>query len=119
PEFAACIAGMQAHFNEWRQKSAVELKALQVGCHPKEIIAQLAEGLLAHYAGRPLIDPYDIYQHLLDYWAETMQDDCYLIAADGWKADAYRVVERDKKGRERYRGWTCDLVPKPLALARY
>ena len=24
----------------------------------------------------------------MDYWAETMQDDCYLIAADGWKAGA-------------------------------
>src|SRR6267143_3588493 len=26
----------------------------------------------------------DAYQRLMDYWAETMQDDCYLIAADGW-----------------------------------
>ena len=39
------------------------------------MIAELSEGLLAHYAGQPLIDPYDVYQHLMDYWAETMQDD--------------------------------------------
>lgn len=55
----------------------------------------------------------------MDYWAETMQDDCYLIAADGWKAETSRVVETDKKGREKNKGWTCDLVPKPLIVARY
>ena len=48
----------------------------------------------------------------MDYWAETMQDDCYLIAADGWKAETYRVIEKDKKGKEKDKGWTCDLVPK-------
>ena len=61
PEFATFIAGMNAHFNVWRQRSAVTLKALKAGCHPKEVIAGLAEDLLAHYLGKPLIDPYDIY----------------------------------------------------------
>ena len=60
-----------------------------------------------------------MYQHLLDYWAETMQDDCYLIAADGWKAETYRIIEKDKKGKEKDKGWTCDLVPKALIVARY
>ncbi len=119
PEFAAFIAGMNAHFAAWRKKSAATLKALQAGCHPKEVIATLSEGLLAHYAGKPLIDPYDVYQHLMDYWAETMQDDCYLIAADGWKAETYRIIEKDKKGKEKDKGWTCDLVPKALIVARY
>ncbi len=118
-EFAAFMAGMSGHFADWRTASAATLKALLAGCKPKEVIAGLAEGLLAHYAGQPLIDPYDVYQHLMDYWAETMQDDCYLIAADGWKAETYRIIERDKRGNERDRGWACDLVPKPLLVARY
>jgi len=119
PEFATFMAGMSAHFAGWRAASAATLKALRQGCKPKEVIAGLAEGLLAHYAGQPLIDPYDVYQHLMDYWAETMQDDCYLVAADGWQAETYRVIERDKRGNERDRGWACDLVPKPLLVARY
>jgi type I restriction enzyme M protein len=86
---------------------------------PKEVITALAEGLLAHYAGKPLIDPYDVYQHLMDYWAETMQDDCYLIAADGWKGETTRIIEKDKKGKEKDKGWTCDLIPKALIVARY
>jgi type I restriction enzyme M protein len=119
PEFSTFIAGMNAHFAAWQQTSVATLKALQAGCHPKEVIATLAEGLLAHYTGKPLIDPYDVYQQLMDYWAETMQDDCYLIAADGWKAETTRIIEKDKKGKEKDKGWRCDLIPKALIVARY
>jgi type I restriction enzyme M protein len=119
PEFTAFITGMNAHFALWRETSAAQLKALKAGCHPKQVIVTLAEGLLAHYANKPLIDPYDIYQHLMDYWAETMQDDCYQIAADGWKAETSRILEKDKKGKEKDKGWSCDLVPKALLVACY
>ena len=119
PEFTAFITSMNEHFGQWRQKSAKALRKLQSGCHPKQVITALAEELLAHYADKTLIDKYDVYQRLLDYWAETMQDDCYLIAADGWKAETYRIVEKDKKGKEKDKGWTCDLVPKSLIVARY
>jgi len=119
PEFKVFIDNMNAHFTVWRAKSAVALKALRLGCHPKEVIAKLAEDLLAHYIDKPLIDPYDIYQHLMDYWEQTMQDDCYLIAADGWKAETTRVIETDKKGKAKDKGWVCELIPKPLVVARY
>ena len=41
------------------------------------------------------------------------------IAADGWKAETTRIIEKDKKGKEKDKGWTCDLIPKPLIVARY
>jgi type I restriction enzyme M protein len=118
PEFSAFITGMNAHFAIWRDRAAATLKALEPGCHPKQVIAALAEDLLKHYLDKPLIDAYDVYQHLMDYWAETMQDDCYLIAADGWKAETYRVIEK-KNGKEKDKGWACDLIPKSLIVARY
>lgn len=119
PEFAAFIADMNSHFAVWRKKTAAHLKDLKVGVHPKDLIETFSEDLLAHYENNPLIENYDVYQHLMDYWAETMQDDCYLIAADGWKAETYRLIERDKKGKEKDKGWTCDLVPRSLIVARY
>jgi len=119
PEFVAFTTGMNAHFGEWRKSSAATLKALRPGFIPKDVILALSSDLLTHYADMPLIDKYDVYQHLMDYWEKSMQDDCYLIAADGWKAETYRVIEKDKKGREKDRGWTCDLVPKALIVARY
>jgi type I restriction enzyme M protein len=118
-EFTAFIAGINAHFGVWREQSAAVLKTLAPGFHPKELIESMAESLLYSFTDQPLLDPYDIYQHLMDYWAETMQDDCYLIAADGWKAEAYRVIETDKKGKEKDKGWACDLLPKPYIVARY
>jgi type I restriction enzyme M protein len=119
PEFAAFIEDMNAHFAAWSEKAAKSLKSLKAGCCPKQVIVDLSESLLGHYVGRPLIDPYDIYQHLMDYWAGTMQDDCYLLAADGWKAETYRIIEKDKKGKEKDKGWTCDLIPRSLIVARY
>ncbi|WP_338848910.1 type I restriction-modification system subunit M [Massilia sp. W12] len=124
PEFAAYIAGMNTHFEHWRQTAEIRLKSLQAGFKPKALIVEVAEGLLAHYADRPLINAYDVYQHLLDYWAETMQDDCYQIAAEGWVAKPQRVFEskKSKDGKESKqidRGWACDLLPKPLIVARY
>ena len=118
-EFVTFIAEMDTHFAVWRDTNAAILKELKAGCHPREIIAQLSEGLLAHYADKPLIDPYHAYQHLMDFWSETMQDDCYLIASEGWKAETYRVIETDKRGKERDKGWVCDLIPKALIVARY
>jgi type I restriction enzyme M protein len=119
PEFATFVQGMNAHFAAWREKTAKTLRQLEAGCHPKQVIAAVSEDLLAHYRDKPLIDKYDVYQHLMDYWVETMQDDCYAIAADGWKTEAYRVIEKDKKGKETDRGWACDLVPKVLIVGRY
>jgi type I restriction enzyme M protein len=119
PEFAGFVDAMNDHFADWRGQAAESLRQLEPGCHPKQIIRDLSEGLLDHYVDMPLLDQYAVYQHLMDYWAATMQDDCYLIAADGWKAETTRIIERDKKGKEKDKGWACDLVPKPLIVARY
>jgi len=124
PEFATFITAMNCHFKTWRDKMAKRLRDLKVAFHPKELIVELGEDVLAHYRGKPLLDAYDVYQHLMHYWATTMQDDAYLISADGWKATTYRVTET-KKGKDGKpdktidRGWTCDLIPKSLIVARY
>jgi len=59
----------------------------------------------------------------MNYWNETMQDDAYLIAADGWKAETRRVIEEVKsgknKGEKKDKGWTCDLLPKEFIVNRY
>jgi type I restriction enzyme M protein len=124
PEFVRFTNGMEAHFAAWRSRTAAALEALQADCRPKAIVAELGESILAHYANKPLVGPYDVYQQLMDYWSATMQDDCYLIAGDGWRALPYRVTEvrkgkEGKPGKKVDKGWACDLVPKSLIVARY
>ncbi|MFN5161390.1 MAG: N-6 DNA methylase, partial [Cyanobacteriota bacterium] len=116
PQFAGFLAGMAQHFAAWKQGAAEQLLALEPSCHPKAVIRELSEGLLAHYQDQPLIDAYAVYQLLLDQWAESMQDDVYAISADGWKAEPTRVIETDKKGKSKDKGWICDLLPKQLLV---
>jgi type I restriction enzyme M protein len=115
PQFAAFIACMNTVFSQWREPMTARLKALTPGLHPKQLIVEISEDLLAQYGGKPLIDKYSVYQHLLDYWLQTMQDDCYFLDDDGWKAETYRIIDKNKKDK----GWACDLVPKNLIVNRY
>jgi type I restriction enzyme M protein len=119
PEFVAFIENMNLLFKDWQTQAVTTLKNLQEGCHPKSVVSELAESLLLHYTDKPLFDNYAAYQHLMDYWDETMQDDCYLIAADGWTAEPGRVLVKNNKNKEVDKGWVCDLVPKSLVVVRY
>lgn len=120
PEFAGYVQRMNQRFADWQAQQAPQLKALEAGFHPKQLIENLSEHLLAHYSGQPLVDAYAVYQHLMDYWGATMQDDAYLIAADGWKAEVSILGEtKNKKGEITKTFWSCDLVPKSLVVARY
>ena len=52
----------------------------------KAAIANNPQGIVASMSMNNLyIDEYDAYEQLMNYWAETMQDDVYMIMADGWK----------------------------------
>jgi len=75
------------------------------------LIESLSEDLLETFQKSRLLDPYDVYQHLMDYWAETMQDDVYLLVQDGWKA-----VQSDGQNRGKP---NTDLIPEVLIVARY
>lgn len=119
PEFENFRAKMDRVFADWKNRNTQYLKSLEAGCKPKQVIHQVSEDALATYADRPLIDKYDVYQHVMNFWADTMQDDCYLIAADGWNATPYRIIEKTKSGKEVDKGWTCDLVPPALVIDRY
>jgi len=132
PEFTAFTTKARKLFTQWQTASVPLLKGFAQDGHPKPLIETIAEDLLATFKTAPLLDAYDVYQHLMDYWAETMQDDCYLIADAGWKAGAqpreirqvknkegklvWPEKEDFKKGKRRFKS---DLVPAALLIARY
>ena len=132
PEFVAFQKRATKGFTEWRQATTPHLTGFGKGGHPKALIAEIAESLLQTYSKTPLIDSYDVYQHLMDYWAEVMQDDGYLIADVGWTTGAkpreimqikdknnklvWPEKEDFKKGKRRFKS---DLVPAALLISRY
>lgn len=86
-EFKSFSEEIESIFKLWKDKNKELLKTLKKGDKPKEVIYTLSEDILKSFEAIELIDKYDVYQHLMSYWVETMQDDVYLIASDGWIAD--------------------------------
>ena len=127
-EFNTFEQFVRTSFNAWRDVHEPMLLDIEVGASPKEIIHALSEGLLACFADLALLDPYDVYQRLMDYWDETMQDDIYLIVSDGWvKAAQPRdaIEDKNRKIKEtpdlvlKRRKYKMDLIPPALIVARY
>jgi type I restriction enzyme M protein len=128
PEFTAFNAKATALFDQWKSANTPHLSGLDKDGHPKALIETIAKSLLQTFEHAPLVDAYDLYQHLMDYWAESMQDDCYLIAADGWvEAAKPKLIIDDKSkkaktkpdlvvGKKKY---TTELIPPELVIAQY
>ncbi|MCU1300534.1 MAG: type restriction-modification system, subunit [Candidatus Sulfotelmatobacter sp.] len=131
-EFTAFHDSATKLFVEWKKATTPLLKGFDKDGHPKQLIESIAEDLLATFKAAPLLDAYDIYQHLMDYWAKTMQDDCYLISAEGWKLGAQPREIRQVKNKENKLVWPethdytngkrrfkSDLIPASLLIDRY
>jgi type I restriction enzyme M protein len=99
-EFIAFHGRVTALFEHWRKVHTPEMMGFGKDNHPKALIESLSESLLADFKIAPLVDAYDIYQHLMDYCAETLQDDAYLIAAVGWWEGAKPREIRKVKNKE-------------------
>ncbi len=127
-EFTAFNGSVTKLLANWEQANRPRLMGFGKESQPKALIETIAEDLLQKFKTAPLLDAYDIFQHLMDYWAATMQDDCYLIAADGWRDAAQpRLIVEDKNrkikakpdfvlGRKKYQ---AELIPPALIIRRW
>ncbi|AJA67288.1 type I restriction enzyme M protein [Myroides marinus] len=102
PEFKAFDSQVKNTFNTWLATQMRQWQSLEQGVQPKQVIDEASQSLLAAFADNALLDTYDIYQHLMSYWSDTMQDDVYSLAIDGWKAgnEYQRLVIKGKKGKD-------------------
>jgi len=114
-EFINFLDKVEKIFSSWKAKNIKPLKEMKVGSKPKEIILSISEDLLIDFSKLELIEKYDIYQHLMNYWAEIMQDDAYIVGTNGWKIEIN--ILKNKKGKET--GWECDLLPKKIVIKKY
>ncbi len=130
-EFITYKLKLQDTFDNWKTKTEVHFSAFKKGIHPKQEIAKIGESILTTYAKDPLLEGYDMYQHLMQYWEETLQDDFYAIALEGWDAgnDYERLVikgKKDSNGKttkdktvEGLDGIVGKLIPPSLLIQNY
>ena len=127
-EFASYEARVVGILDRWRMAHEARLRGVGGETYPRALIEAMSDDLLGRFADLPLLDPYDVYQRLMDYWEETMQDDVYLVVADGWRAAAQPrgvIEDKQKKIREmpdltvKRRKYKLDLIPPWLVVVRY
>ncbi len=116
-------------FDKWKKTTITDLRYLGKDTHPKAIIAELSVSLLEAFKGIKLIDKYDIYQHLMSYWEEIMQDDAHIITADEWWAgkQVIRLQAESKSGKNKGKkkdiagltGLEGRLIPVSLLIETY
>jgi type I restriction enzyme M protein len=123
-EFEIFRKNVLSHFTKWQTPTATHLKGISSTDHPKAIIQKVSDGLLEKFADLTLIDKYDIYQHLMAYWEQVMQDDTHIITVEGWKTGNEIIrLQKENKGKKKdidgLAGLEGRLVPVSLIINTY
>lgn len=130
PEFIHHADQVDDAYSRWKEAVTPDLMKLNQGVQPQELIAKISELLLSSFAQVPLLDKYDVYEVLMEYWAETMQDDVYAVCYDGYEAGreiAYEYVIKKKKENgqtievrtDKIKGFEGKLLPKALVAVHF
>ncbi|MDE0323693.1 MAG: class I SAM-dependent DNA methyltransferase [Candidatus Poribacteria bacterium] len=123
-EFVSYQQRVDAIFQAWRETNEDFISGIGSDTVPREVIHTLSEDLLQCFTHLPLLDAYDVYQKLMDYWDEVMQDDVYLIAAEGW-IEAAKPRDPDQNIKEtpdlvvKRKKYKMDLIPPALIVVHY
>jgi type I restriction enzyme M protein len=118
--------------NDWRNCVQPQMMSVCKGARPKDLISNWSETLLRKaISHRGLVDPYEVYDVLLNYWADVMQDDCYMVANDGWTYPEVKAVKRKETTNKKtnktevketaclYDEIVCDLLPVNILLSEF
>jgi type I restriction enzyme M protein len=112
-------------FSKWKNKKVDLLRNLDIGLVPKDLINQMSESLLTVFSDKNLIDKYDTFQILMDYWYEEMQDDIYVISTGGWAEgkELKRLMKKNAKGVDKavagLNGLEGRIIPTSLIIQEY
>ncbi|MEC1719981.1 N-6 DNA methylase [Schinkia azotoformans] len=88
-------------FGAWRTAVKNVLLNINEDTNPKELIRNIGLEILHNFESAQLLDNYDVYDFLLNYWNEKMQDDVYVIKASGYEAGReIEYVYAQKKAKD-------------------
>jgi len=133
PDSVAFARAINEVFDAWKTRHVDRLKGIAKGSSPADLITELSEDLLQAFAVETqnlaslpsLIDKYDVYQQLMSYWTDTMQDDVHMISTEGWRGASQLRLLEDKKSKEKADlkigklKYIADLIPPSLIMERF
>ncbi|MDY0911321.1 class I SAM-dependent DNA methyltransferase [Rathayibacter festucae] len=134
-EYEAFVHDTVSTFQQWWANKRRPLEKIEAHTKPADLIHNISEALLDAFRPRPLIDEYGVYERLMSYWNDVIQDDASLIVGEGWiQAVQPRAARtwKDKNNKPKYEDahiafgtgakaqrWVMDLLPPELVIARY
>jgi len=77
---------VETMFTQWRDAVKSILLNINSETNPKQLIRTISSMLLDTYKSALLLDNYDVYDCLMNYWNAKLQDDVYAIKAYGYEA---------------------------------
>lgn len=98
-----------AIFAQWRDSVKDILLGIESETNPKELIRTIAVMLLNAYESARLLDNYDVYDCLLNYWNAKLQDDVYAIKASGYEVGREIEYEYAQKKAKDENGETISV----------
>ncbi len=96
-------------FSQWKSSVKDILLGVETDTNPKELIRTIAAKLLETYESARLLDNYDVYDCLLNYWNAKLQDDVYAIKAGGYEVAREIDYEYAKKKQKDESGETVEV----------
>ena len=96
-------------FEQWKAEVKDILLGIDADTNPKELIRMIAAMLHVAYEQARLLDNYDVYDCLLNYWNAKLQDDVYAIKAGGYAVAREIDYEYAKKKQKDESGETVEV----------
>ena len=110
-------------FNIWKDIIKGALLNIDKETNPKELIKKISTKLLEEYADARLLDNYDVYDCLLNYWNDKLQDDVFIIKNFGYEAGKEIEFEYEiKKGVEnknKVKSFNGEIIPREIIENEY
>ncbi|CAM2362019.1 type I restriction-modification system subunit M [Listeria seeligeri] len=123
-EFIEHSKRIKDSFLTWKHEVLPILMNLTVEDKPKNIIEFISHKILRLFEEDSLIKEYDVYQIVMEYWEEIMEDDIYAVISDGYEAgnqvvNITRVKKANGEEEEEVIGWEGLIIPKEQIIITY
>lgn len=106
-----------SNVDEWLKSVRPTLDDFGKQSKVKETIAILGNSVFDFFTpwAKDIADAYNIYDICMNYCNDTMQDDLYMISADGWVADPHPTAKKPAKPED----YECDLLPVGIVIDEF
>lgn len=116
-EFNVYFENLKNKVTKWKNKNENILLNINSETRIKELCEEISNSILNIFEDDKLIDKYDAYEYLMEYYNNTLKDDLHLIVESGWKPKL--IYGQDKKGNIKKNEFESDLLPKDIVIKEF